>query len=603
MNHSNKDIESETKCCSDIDIDSETKYCSNNNIDSKAECDPVQILIITLPNGETMIQPDIGKIFPQLAKYLDDPIKKYHINELYLMLSGSANHMNPNYFSKIIIKSMTRDEIRKNVMYHLDKIIDTDTDYTYTQQRDQINDMCDNLTKLCCDFLDGVNPLSIRLEASFSLPHYDSVRFNEIFQRFCHQVFDEREMDHCDFAQIIYDFYKCRFICSCVDNGIYDSIFYEFRDHRWVHVEDYRSLLQNLIIDQIVPLITRQCSGAFAFTQNNCKKIMKYVVNQIDKTDDMKMKKIIRLCLQKFHDLRFATKLDSKKHLLGFENGVMDLNEQKFRNGLPWDYVSLSVGYQWKEFDPMDPLFDQKVKKIHLFLSQIHVEEEMVRYLMMFITQVLSGIQDQQIHTWYGKASNGKSAFAKMIRQILGEYFGTVTYDCLIQDIKKKDKSEQILARQRAKRLILIQESEYGQVLDIKKMIDYTIAGSINPQRREMWFKPCFTMLMIHSDKLQITETKQSVIDKVLMVPFESEFVDMEHQILKPGQFLKNHRIWEELEPLIQPLMWLILRKYYPMYKNNGVQIPEKISGYAKNNNMLMVSKQNKTKQNKTKNR
>ena len=567
-----------------MDIHSETKYCSDNHIDSKTESDPDPILILTLSNGEKMIQPDVRKIFPQLAEFSDDPIKNYHIDELYLMLSGSANHMNPNYFSNHIVKakSMTGDEIRNKARYHLDKIIDQDTDYTYTQRVDLINDMCDNLTKLCCDFLNATHPLSIRLEGSFSLPCYDSIRFKDIFQRFCHQVFDEREMDHCDFAQIVYDFYKCRFICPCVDNGIYDSIFYEFRDQRWVYVENYRTLLQNLIINQIVPLIIRYCSCAFA--QNNCKKIMKYVVNQIDETNDMKMEKIIRSCLQKFHDPWFVQKLDSKKHLLGFENGVMDLNEQKFRNGRPWDYVSLSVGYQWKEFDPMD----QKVKKIHQIISQIQVEEEIVIYLMMFIAQVLSGTPDHKIHTWYGDGNNGKSVLARMIRELLGDYFGVVTNDCL--DPCAKGSSEHMLARQRAKRLILIQESECGQILDIKKMIDYTIAGEINPQRHEVWFNPCFTMLMIHNDKLQITETKQSVIDKILMVPFESEFVDMEQEILRPRQFLKNRWILEEFKELIQPLMWLILRKYYPMYKNNGLRVPEKISGYAKNNNMLRVA-------------
>jgi hypothetical protein len=48
-------------------------------------------------------------------------------------------------------------------------------------------------------------------------------------------------------------------------------------------------------------------------------------------------------CREYFYDNKFCEKLDDQNHLLGFENGIYDLNKSIFRGGLPSDYISLST--------------------------------------------------------------------------------------------------------------------------------------------------------------------------------------------------------------------------------------------------------------------
>ena len=49
-------------------------------------------------------------------------------------------------------------------------------------------------------------------------------------------------------------------------------------------------------------------------------------------------------CKEFFYDKTFIEKLNDQKNLIGFENGVYDLNTSTFRGGLPSDYVSLTTG-------------------------------------------------------------------------------------------------------------------------------------------------------------------------------------------------------------------------------------------------------------------
>jgi len=72
-------------------------------------------------------------------------------------------------------------------------------------------------------------------------------------------------------------------------------------------------------------------------------------------------------CKSLFYDSTFEQKLDSNIHLIGFENGIYDLEQSVFREGRPDDYITLSTKndyYKWNDKNPTN-------KQIMKFFEQV----------------------------------------------------------------------------------------------------------------------------------------------------------------------------------------------------------------------------------------
>lgn len=64
----------------------------------------------------------------------------------------------------------------------------------------------------------------------------------------------------------------------------------------------------------------------------------------IDKLKNVNTKEnICKECLYLFYDCDFMNKLDTNPHFVCFQNGILDLQENKFRKGYSDDFISLSI--------------------------------------------------------------------------------------------------------------------------------------------------------------------------------------------------------------------------------------------------------------------
>ena len=112
--------------------------------------------------------------------------------------------------------------------------------------------------------------------------------------------------------------------------------------------------------------------------------------------------KVISECADIFYnyDSTFVEKLDTRKYLIGFCNGVYDLEEHIFRDGSPDDYVSLSVGHDWIEFSK-----DHKyILEIEDFFSKVQPNKKMRNYILTLLASYLDGhTKREQFIIWTGK--------------------------------------------------------------------------------------------------------------------------------------------------------------------------------------------------------
>lgn len=120
---------------------------------------------------------------------------------------------------------------------------------------------------------------------------------------------------------------------------------------------------------------------------------------------------------------------DKNVNLIGFENGVYDLEKMEFRKGRAEDYVSMSTGYNFidpaklndedkKDFYERRTFFEEK------FLRGMFPVDEEYRFSMKTFSATLCGEQKQNLVFVTGGGRNGKDTLIeKMMRRVLGKYY------------------------------------------------------------------------------------------------------------------------------------------------------------------------------------
>ncbi|KAJ3235303.1 hypothetical protein HDU81_000654 [Chytriomyces hyalinus] len=80
------------------------------------------------------------------------------------------------------------------------------------------------------------------------------------------------------------------------------------------------------------------------------------------------------------HDRNFGNKLDANPALIGFTNGVYDLEAEEFRDSNPTDYMTMSCNYAFEQ--KVDPVIRAEIDK---FFQDIQPDEAVRRYLQKFL--------------------------------------------------------------------------------------------------------------------------------------------------------------------------------------------------------------------------
>jgi len=382
---------------------------------------------------------------------------------------------------------------------------------------------------------------------------------------------------HVDIADIVYELYKGRFVCV----NIKDKKWFEFQDHRWVMIQSGYTLatlisveVRKIMKEYVISLLKKGMDDYD--NDNGSTKKHQQMLMTIDRLADVPFRdNILVACSSKFHDEEFEKKLNANFYLVGFNNGVYDLKEGRFRNGVPADYLTMTVGYDYKEYNENDPVFT----KIHRYFSQVLTEFDIREYVLTFIASILRGVPDSKLHIWTGGGGNGKSATVELIKQILGQYFGTMPVTVLTRKKMSSSGANPEMADKMGKRLVLIQEPEYNDTLYVGQMKE--ISGKDTVMARALYgnpfeFVPQFKLILTCNVLPRIPSNDRGTWRRLRVTPYETEFVEKNPQ--GPKQFLIDEELGEEFPTWAQPFMWLILNKYYPIYKKGCDKKPYQIS-------------------------
>lgn len=337
---------------------------------------------------------------------------------------------------------------------------------------------------------------------------------------------------HVDIAKVVHHFYKDQFRCCFLSEK---PKWFEFKNHRWTECPDAITLKQLLGNDMSriykeealrysnlsslldTPQQLRELYESYATTLNKIAFELKMMTFQ---------KHIITACSQLFYvsSKDFMDKLDENKYLLGFSNGVYDLEKGEFREGQPNDHITYSVGYDYT--NEMDIEVCTELRKVLLDIFP----QDVCQYMLNTSSYALSGNKYMEfLQFWIGTGANGKGVYSKLLTKALGDY-------CYCPDVSvfttKKTSSSSAnpeLAKMKGKRLAIATEPNEEDKFQVGQLKAWT--GGDRIQARQLYkdnieFDPQFLIIVQMNHRPALSDFDMGIARRLKNVEFPYKFVE-----------------------------------------------------------------------------
>lgn len=336
---------------------------------------------------------------------------------------------------------------------------------------------------------------------------------------------------HTEVARVIYRCYMDTFVCGSIRLGIW----YEFKDHKWVKIDNAYSLrknISNIIVSCYMKQATVYSDKARSVEDDDDQKKYieksKKILNISSKLMITSFKEgLMKECTEMFYDPDFMMKLDMNKMLIGFENGVYDLNEGVFRKGNPEDYLTISVGYEYSNVD------DEGVEKdIMTFIRSIMRNEEMSEYLLKILGYMLSGDKYlEELWFFTGNGRNGKGCLCALLKATFGGYYYEPDITIVTTSKKSSSSANPEMIKAIGKRVLIASEPDDCDK-DAKFKVNRLkqLRGNDLIQARALYqecveFVPQFGMIFQMNDKPELNKVDDAIGQSLKIIEFPFQFV------------------------------------------------------------------------------
>ena len=293
---------------------------------------------------------------------------------------------------------------------------------------------------------------------------------------------------------------------------------------------------------------------------------------------------------------QFENQLDKNPHLLGLNNGVIDLQTCTYRHGMPSDYISKSVGYDFIHPESTD--YDLHIMEdVEKYISRIYPVEEEREFIQRYVGYCLLGNHTEKIFCICideREGYNGKTQAGKMWTAALGPDYMKDTGNNAI--IYQSDFQESMNSHSRGmmayegKRLVVIEETTKHKRLNnsLLKMLhggSTTFSGSNCGAKEEKSFEWICKMI-INTNDGQMAEFDwhdAALCSRMVVIRHRSKFcldvAEYERHQHKPYTFMAEDRI-EDIKSKWRPyiLLWMLkgLQRYHEVgFKNKPASFTE----------------------------
>ena len=369
---------------------------------------------------------------------------------------------------------------------------------------------------------------------------------------------------HHDVAVAAYNVFADRFVCCSVRNNQW----YRFEGHRWRPC-DSGTDLRAALSTEIYEMFRREATAAAAAADNPASENAARMSKNADRLKTTAFKDaVMRELREHFHRDNFEGLLDSKVNLIGFENGVFDLDAREFRAGEPEDLITFSTGTSYNGFDPDDPAHEE----IRRFFEPVQPDPAVRTYLLRFFASCLHGrVREHSFHIAQGVGSNGKSLTVDFLERALGEYAIKVPISLLTQKRAASAAASPEIIRMRGRRFACLQEPGNDETLNVGMMKEITGGDAIVVRglyKDCIQFKPQFRLLLTANDLPKVRAADGGTWRRIKLLPFTSRFVENPDPA-RPNEFALDPDLQDRLAALAEPFMAYLIEVYYE-YREHG---------------------------------
>jgi len=204
------------------------------------------------------------------------------------------------------------------------------------------------------------------------------------------------------------------------------------------------------------------------------------------------------------------------------KNCIINLKTKEVRMRDKNDYYSFELDIEYK-------YNKDKNDKAYNFLSEITLNnKDLTDYLIRFLGYCLSGyIDDRSFHIMWGTGANGKSTVIEIIKNILKNYYASLSDQALMKNDKNTARATPELMPLLNARICVLNETDEERELNASRIKSLTGGDTITARALfsdEINFKTQAKIIMLTNAKPIYNTEDKAMNDRVKMLPFLATF-------------------------------------------------------------------------------
>jgi phage/plasmid-associated DNA primase len=272
---------------------------------------------------------------------------------------------------------------------------------------------------------------------------------------------------------------------------------------------------------------------------------------------------------------------DMNASLVGFKNGIYNLDTCKFRAGIPADFVSKSTGYNYMPAD------SAKMAVLKNFINEIMPRADEREYLLRALSSGLYGKTCQNIFILTGAGGNGKDTLvSKLYRDTLGHGYYEYSNTTILTDKRKGDLCQGI-ANMNKKRGIVWSEPPKSSILQGAIIKEITGVNILNARGL---YSTCTTThimascFLLCNDIPKVDSIDGGLSRRLNVIPFRSLFKKPEEIALMSSTTdvypINGYYDSSEFREAHKMELFHLLTEYFAVFKTDGymmLNVPKSI--------------------------